>query len=292
MAPVVHRGPLNVRFVLAWLCLAPALGGCARLVAQPATVGQSPLKAATASPNSMTLEIVFARFPLGQADLNAPLWDSIDEQHLPAELRSRLAVNGFRAGLVSTHLPQPLAKLLNYTDKAPTEDEQHKVDLPGLQAEPVVRQRRLQLRTSGRGEILASGTLKELPSLLCENGQVCGRTYREAQALFAVQGEFESEGRVRLALTPEIQHGESRQQWNGRDGVFRMEMARPKEIFEALRIEAALTPGQMLVIGCLPERPGSLGSHFFTETTAQGPEQKILLIRLAQMPPAELYLDE
>jgi hypothetical protein len=175
--------------------------------------------------------------------------------------------------------------------KSASETELKHVSQEALRAEPIVRRRVLQLPPAGRGEVLASGILKELPLLVREEGQTRGRTYREAQGLFAVQAQTDASGYVLLSLTPEIQHGEARQQWNGRDGIFRMEMARPKQIFDALRVELGLTPGQMLVLSCIPERPGSLGHHFFTETSASGPEQKILVIRLAQMPPEPLYID-
>ena len=42
-----------------------------------------------------------------------------------------------------------------------------------------------------------------------------------------------------------------------------------------------LPPGAMLLISSLPNRPGSLGHHFFT-TNKDHREQKLLVIRLAQ----------
>ena len=38
----------------------------------------------------------------------------------------------------------------------------------------------------------------------------------------------------------------------------------------------------MLVLTALPDRPGSVGNYFFTDDSSGQPEQKLLLIRLAQ----------
>ena len=38
----------------------------------------------------------------------------------------------------------------------------------------------------------------------------------------------------------------------------------------------------MLVLTCLPDRPGSLGHRFFTHECAGQAEQKLLVIRLSQ----------
>jgi hypothetical protein len=49
-----------------------------------------------------------------------------------------------------------------------------------------------------------------------------------------------------------------------------------------MAIDAALAPGQMLVLGSLVDRPGSLGHRFFTGQNDGKLEQKLLVIRLSQ----------
>jgi hypothetical protein len=87
---------------------------------------------------------------------------------------------------------------------------------------------------------------------------------------------------VRLELLPQIEHGESRQQFvQGDNGAYQFAYTPPRENYEKLRLEAQLSPGQILVIGCLPERLGSLGYHYFTEENTGRLEQKLILIRVA-----------
>ena len=69
-------------------------------------------------------------------------------------------------------------------------------------------------------------------------------------------------------------------------------MARDKQTYTNLRATAVLTPGQMLVMSCLPDRPGSLGYRYFTDEALGSLQQKVLLIRVAQVPPEALYLAE
>jgi hypothetical protein len=128
---------------------------------------------------------------------------------------------------------------------------------------------------------VASEVYPELSVLVCQPGDLCGQTYCQAQAVFAVLGLAQPDGSVKLELTPELHHDAPRQRWVGEQGVLRLESCRPKKAFEEMTIAAKLAPGEMLVVGHLPNKPGSLGHHFFT-TCKDQPQQKLLVVRLAQ----------
>jgi hypothetical protein len=68
-----------------------------------------------------------------------------------------------------------------------------------------------------------------------------------------------------------------------------MEPGRRKRTFDEMTIEARLSPGQMLVLGSLTSRPGSLGHRFFTLQRDGKTEQKLLIVRLAQTQHEELF---
>lgn len=268
---------------LAALALTGALG--CQLLDQDVQ-GRSPLAAAKPSADSVGLEIFFARFPCGDKEINGPLWNDIDEQQFPADLRRALAENGFRVGLVGMHVPDQLARLLKLSDKATTSEERHLVK---LDAEPTVNLRVLQTRAGRRNEVVASHVYEELPLLMRDEGSVGGRTYRQAEGRFSLRTFPEDDGRVRLEMLPELQHGEQQQKWVGNEGVMRLEAGRPKKTFDELRLKAALSPGQMLLVTSRTDRPGSLGHYFFTEPTAEALAQKLLIIRLAQCTPDRLF---
>jgi hypothetical protein len=89
-------------------------------------------------------------------------------------------------------------------------------------------------------------------------------------------------------LVPELHHDQTRQRWVGKQGMLRLETSRPRRVFDDMAISATLSPGAMLVMTSLPNRPGSLGHHFFTEKNDQL-EQKLLVIRLAQTQHDDLF---
>jgi hypothetical protein len=101
--------------------------------------------------------------------------------------------------------------------------------------------------------------------------------------------------RVKVQLTPELHYGEPRQQWVSDDGMLRPQAGKPKRVFDRLAFEAALAPGQMLVLTCLPDRPGTLGQYFFTEplntSSAEDPQmqQKLTVVRLADTRYSDLF---
>ena len=129
-------------------------------------------------------------------------------------------------------------------------------------------------------------------------GQLSGQTYDDAQGVFAAKSFPQPDGRVRLELVPELHHDQPRQRWVGSQGMLRLETGRAKQVYDDMTLTADLSPGAMLVLSSLPNRPGSLGHHFFTQSDGRL-EQKLLLIRLAQTqhdglfaPPEPLKLEE
>jgi hypothetical protein len=274
------------------------LAGCTSVLQR----GGSPLMSSQMSPDSVVLEMFFVRFPFGDTTVNEKLWQEIDEQPFAPELRERLVRNGFRVGVISGQLPTELSKLLELGNKpAPSGNMggakiNDANDLADNQ--PRVMRRHLQIRAGQRSEIITSGVYAQLPVLMNESGQLCGQTYNQAQGIFAAKSFPQSDGHVRLELTPELQYDQPRQRWVGNQGMLRLEAGRPKREFSDLAISADLTPGAILVLSSLANRPGRLGHHFFTENESKL-EQKILIIRLAQTqhdglfdPPEPLKLDE
>ena len=115
------------------------------------------------------------------------------------------------------------------------------------------------------------------------------QTYAQAQGQFSILVDPQGDGRVRVSLTPELEYGESRQQWVGQDGVLRLQSGKPKQTFDKLRLDFALAHNETLVLSSLSERPGSLGHYLFTEPRAGQMDQKLLLIRLASTKYDDLF---
>jgi hypothetical protein len=226
----------------------------------------------------VTLEVFFARFAAADDPPLDPAWNELDEQPIPVPVRQRLAQNGFQTGLAAGNLPIEMARLLKLQERAPAEnDGRQTVD---LQSEPTVRRRLLQLRDGQPGYLAKSEVRDSLPVLWYREGQLQGRTFAQAQCMFAVTTSRREDGRVALELVPELHHGQATQQYSGEHGVFRVQFARPKQVFAELGIRVDLVPGQMLVVGGRADRPGSLGQQFFAAPRTPHQERKLLVVRL------------
>ena len=119
-----------------------------------------------------------------------------------------------------------------------------------------------------------------------------GRTYYKAEGRFALEASPVGDGRVRVELVPELHHGQQQPKWTGSDGVLRLDASRPKQVFDELKLQAILAPGEMIVVTTAVERPGSMGHYFFTEPTGESAAQKLLIIRLSHASQDELYEDQ
>jgi hypothetical protein len=242
--------------------------------------------------NGVVLDVMFVRTSLGGADLNEGVWSEIDELHFSPADRRRFESNGLRAGIISGPLPQPIERLLDLKElPSPEGEEPKEVD----EERHTARQRQLRVRPGKRSEIIAMGEGDRIPemSLLMkdDSGQVKGRTLTNVMGMFAARAYPQGDGGVRLELVPELEHGAAQKRFVPGDGMFRVEFGPPHEVLEELRIAASLAPGQMLAITARPDRVGSLGYRFFTETQGDATMQKMIVIRLAHSEFDERFSD-
>jgi hypothetical protein len=295
-----------MRTVVAICALVPVLlsGGCHLFIEGSAAgaKGRSPLQPTTPSPDSIALEIIWARFPQNDPALNDTVWAQVDETQLPAQVRRELVNNGFRVGVLSGAPPAAIAHAINLKIEKPKEGPNTSAEAASaappklddatqdVMTEPTVNRRLLQLRRGRRAEIEASELLDSVPLLVNSGHELSGRTYRDAQAIYALRVDPQPNQTVGIELTPELHHGQSRVRWTGgEDGILRQAPSREREVFEAMRMNVRLAPGEMLVLMSLPDAGSRLGHYFHTAESADGPQQKLVLIRLAQVPRSETF---
>ena len=234
---------------------------------------------------SVGLEIIFVRVPLGDPDINGPLWTDIDEQQFSLEARRRLAANGFRAGIIGTRLPQQLEQLLKQTEETPKLASEM-TPVTDFENQPVINRKLFRVLGGRRATIICTGEATRHPQMCVllrgEDGQVNGKTYPKVMGVFATKAFPQGDGRVRLELLPEVEYGDPQRRFEPSDGMIKVEFGPPHETFDTLRMESLLSAGQMLVVSALPDRTGSLGYHFLVDSSGPRPQQKLLLVRLAQ----------
>ncbi len=279
------RNPVWRLLAVVWCC-APLSAGCHLL--HPAPTGKSLLTPLTLSTDAADLEVVLLRIPAADPELNGPIWSQIDEQSLSSDLRREMAANGIRAGVIEGPVPEALSRRLTAADK--DQNSPAAVATQSQGGSPISRSR-LQLHRGRPGKVYTSNIYDQISLLTLDDGELRGKTYPQAQGLMVLQVDPQADARVRLALTPNLEYGQPRQQFVGEDGMFRIESGKPKEVFERLKTEVVLAPNQILLMTCLPKRTGSLGHYMFTESSSGRTEQKLLMIRLAQTKFDDLFAD-
>jgi hypothetical protein len=294
------RVPIAMRTVLvSCAVVAIAVAGGCRLMSDEAVVqGGSPLRPANPSPDSVLMEVVWARFPLDDPELNDAVWSEIDETQIAPAAHRELARNGFRVGVVSGTPPDAIARALNMNATRPDADaDKGGTSVPSLDLvhEPRVHGNRRNLRRGERMEIQASEVVPSMPLLVSHGRELGGRTYRDAQAIYALRIDPQPDQTVKIELTPELHFGPSRLRWSGgeegMEAVLRQLPMRDREVFESMRMEVCLSPGEMLVLSSLPNAKSRPGYYFHTAESSAGREQKLVLIRPAQVPPSETFSD-
>jgi hypothetical protein len=278
---------------MSWRAILPAVlilaAGCARVPTAANHPGRLP--PVRMSADSVVLQVAFVRLPAVEADGYEAIWKEIDEQPFPPELRRELAINGLRAGIVGQQLP---TKLRERIDARPNVLEERSEDVDTSDVEAGGGNRRLQVRAGRRSKILASKTYPSLPLLLVENGaepgaaSIRGHQLSQAQCLLALKAYPQGDGRVKLDITPEVEHGELKSQWVQSEGSLMQRVGRERIVIDRLRLEGLLAPGESLVFSTTPEIKG-LGEYYFAETAGGRVERTFLLVRLAQTQLDDLF---
>jgi hypothetical protein len=246
------------------------------------TRNKSPLAPFKPSLETSTFDVSFVRHEYKLPALNEELWTQVDETAIPADVRSALLKNGLRAGVITGAVPLSIESLISsQTQSAPLSTESPAAVATPPESAPTISRRTLHVLPNQRSELLASDVYERLNLLVREENEGTGHEYFKARCALAVTATPLGDGRVRLAIVPEVQHGEARQQYRGDDGMWRVDSSRPKVTLNTMAIEIVLAPDQSIVLGARADRPASVGHYFFTEPVAGELEQKLLLIRFA-----------
>lgn len=272
------------------LAAMPWWTGCGVLLTSPPAEPQSFLRAIESGPDSLTLEIFQVRIPADDPQLSDQLWTAVDEQRLDLSVRRNLVRNGFRAGVLGGTMPDFLARQLRLQSEMP----EHETDrvITEDSASPQVVRRVLQLSQNKQATVQAAELRDRVNVLINGDDGLQGHSYEQVEAVYTLRADSAPGQRVALRLTPELHHGELRNRYAGSDqGIFLVTPSRERQAYDQLTMSTELAAGELLVVGCLPDASGSLGRVFHGVDLAGPAEQKLVLVRLLQVPPSEILAD-
>jgi len=260
-----------------------AAWGCAPLRSTPDRA--SALPRSRLASDAVVFDVAFLQMRATDRDGYEAIWNAADEQHFAVELRNQWAANGLRAGIYGQQLPAQIRELL---DARPSSIEELSESTTN-DLEAGGNRQHLPVRAGHRSIIKASKVHPTLALLLSEQGTVHGHQLTDARCIFSLKAYPLGDGRVKLGLTPEVEHGESKTRWTGGEGMLIQQTGQERLVLGRLRIDAVLQPGQSLVLSTTPGTKG-LSESFFSQRVGGGLARRILLIRFAQTQFDDLFM--
>ncbi|MBW8885201.1 MAG: hypothetical protein JF612_10615 [Planctomycetia bacterium] len=267
------------------LALAMMVSGCAPLNSSKSSAG--PLNSSRLPPDAVVFDVAFVRLKAADVESYDAIWSAADEQRLDVLLRGALERNGVRAGVLGQQFPAKLRELIDTQPKLLAELSQGQPDELDFNG----ARHHLPLRAGHRSIIKASKVFPSLPVLLSEEGTLRGYQLTDARCTLSLKSHPLGDGRVKLSLTPEIEHGELKARWGGSEGMMIQQTSQDRLILDRLALEAMLGPGQSLLVSTTPEIKG-LGEYFFSQHAGGAVERRLLVIRYAQTQFDNLFAPE
>lgn len=263
--------------------------GCHLVQSTDAVTQESILKAARTSPDAVTLSIYWLRLPHTSDGADGGLWDHVQEDRLPVELRKRLADNGLRAGVVGVVPPDLLLRLLD-----PEGDAELDQSGVGELRKTGVSQRTRQLRSGQELSLNASPVIDHAKLSIVKGDETTHMELGQLQGVYVLEAARADDDLAWVSLLPTVQHGDPHLSFTQDDtGVIGYgATTRDTEAFPDLAVAADLAAGEMLLVTNLPGSASQLGGLFHTPPTDTGCERKAILVRVAATPTSRAFLTE
>jgi hypothetical protein len=198
------------------------------------------------------LRVAILNRPFRDPVINEVVWKTADEQAIAPEERQALQANGLRIGRITGDLPAELEEVLD----APPPNKVEPADF--------VVEEDLQ------ANINVCDSVDQVSLLLNREGHIYGKDYKAASGYYRVTPRHHEAGAVSLRIAPEIHHGPIQQSYQPLQATpyaprdFQIASGQQEETLRDLAANLVLDPGQIAVLGCIPEQERSLGSFMFT----------------------------
>ncbi|PQO31582.1 hypothetical protein [Blastopirellula marina] len=226
-----------------------------------------------------TVMLEMARLSLTSAEELAfqNVWQEVDEQSIPLDKRRELATNGFRVGIIDFHMPVQIRDMMKGRQGSKGLNGEEMVQVDGEERAAINHR---QFARGKRSEYVMVPLQPEVSLLEKIDGVIRGGTYEDAECKFVMKAFPQNDGRVKIAITPEIHYGQARQRIEPGEGMFRIETRREIRVLDQVGFSATLEPGQTLLISGTDE-PRGIGQVYFQRESGGSLRRQVLLIRVA-----------
>lgn len=250
------------------------------------------LPASRMAKESVTLEIAVGQLDLEQQEDLGQLWQEVDQQALPIEVRQRLDQNGFLAGLIASQPPAILNRLLQEKEVDTSGMEKWQIEFIERGNQTTVPRLILHQRVqNGLGEnhcVPVSDTTSQASWVLKDGTRQTAAEGEQARGYIQLRTYPTGDTGVRLVVTPEIRFGQPKARFGVAEGSFTYSARQSTQILEELKFETQLKPGQTLVLGA-NRQLSDLGGFLFGPSEAGGFGQRLILVRLVHSQRDDLF---
>ncbi|WP_164101120.1 hypothetical protein [Candidatus Laterigemmans baculatus] len=259
--------------------------GCAQWKSEPPPeLARGGLPPAQVADEVAILEVAFVRLPeaspaLPETPGAASFVDRLDETVVPGEMRERLATNGIRVGRLLTIEPGQMG------EAAPADEATRLMEEANVVSDFEQRRRRISCRDGQPYTLAVRRPSGERVSTLIRTSEgVVGKSLSDPQFMLILRTRMLDDGRLAVRLTPEVQHGEVRQNYVSSDLAIRMEFQRDQWTLHELMCEVPLSEGQAIVL--MPQKEAfGLGKQMFVGERADLSQERIaVVLRLQRRP--------
>ena len=224
------------------------------------------------SPDSVSLELAVAQIDPDQQGDFAVLWGELDEQKLALETRKRLDQNGLRAAVLSKQAPAVFCELIQ-----PQQPDRARLDIWQRQmldqskldaASRLLMHKKVQIRSGESRRIPSSDILPESSWVVRHGNMQSVGVGSDVRGVWTITTHPNGDGSVRCIITPQIHHGKLRSEIGVAQGNFIFQTRQKIQTLEELQFEAALLPGETLIVAATPDL-ADLGELFFAPLVGQ-----------------------
>jgi len=264
---VVPRFALSVLGILASFAIVPGPSGC--ISNKPATAPgllaqRLRPKPIPPGPNGLFMDVIHLERPFGDRELNEDLWVTADEEQLDLAKRQKLAEHGFRVAVLGGTLPTILKTLFGEEELGQMNGE-HLMIQSGVPT---------QIQSGG---LFESWLVEE--KAMDENRIV---PLTNATGSLRVVPRITPDREIDLAITPEIQHGDTRKQFVPGVGTsggmdWSIQIGRQSRALGELSFNVRLRTGQFVLISCVAQGE-SHGVRFFSHKKEGQTMQRVVLV--------------
>jgi hypothetical protein len=224
------------------------------------------------SPDTVEIHYIFLEREVGDDLVNKDVWEEADEQIISLDLKKLLNDNGFRVGKLGSRLSPKLLDLLE--NDARGEGRRHQT-YAGLLA-----------------KIEATSVIEQWNLFTVIDGPPRGEEFNLAQGYLHVTPALGDKNTVNISMVPVIEYGPRKVKRTASADLtgWQMRNERDSKSFPEMRVDLQLNSGEYALIGCWPDRKGTLGRHYFTREVDSRIRQTVLLVRVVRPSRDDLYL--